>query len=152
MARHMSAHVISWHDIVLKYITRHTWHDRYMSRHTSVHGTTWLRSMSCRASTMSWQCQSPPISCHVCPALYVSVFFYSVRCRAMYVLSYINCVLPWGMSCTVSCVDVCRAVSWHDILYLHGTTWGMSCSVSCHVVEFGDVLPATQPPTTYSHS
>ena len=43
------------------------------------------------------------------------------------------------MSCNVSCVDVCRAVSWHDILYLHGTTWGMSCNVSCHVVEFGDV-------------
>ena len=98
---------------------------------------------------MSFKCQAPPLSCHVCRALYVSVFFYSVRCRAMYVLSCINCVVPWGMSCNVSCVDVCRAVSWHDILYLHGTAWGMSCNVSCHAVEFGDVVLVESFPFCY---
>ena len=58
----------------------------------------------------------------------------------MYVVLYTNYVLRWGMSYNVSCGEVCRAMSRHDIVCLHGTTWGVSCNVSCHEDKFGDVV------------
>ena len=44
------------------------------------------------------------------------------------------------MSYNVSCGEVCRAMSRHDIVCLHGTTWGVSCNVSCHEDKFGDAV------------
>ena len=58
----------------------------------------------------------------------------------MYVVLCTNYVLRWGMSYNVSCGEVCRAMSRHDIVCLHGTTWGVSCNVSCHEDKFGDVF------------
>ena len=48
------------------------------------------------------------------------------------------------MSYNVSCGEVCRAMSRHDIVCLHGTTWGVSCNVSCHEDKFGDVVRKDQ--------